>query len=208
MESGRDARVAINVSARQLLDHRFVDKVQALLREFDLPTRCIEIELTETILQTGPATLDTLDRLHAAGIATALDDFGSGYSSLASLEKLPFSRIKLDKSLIDSIATSARSAVIARAIIWLCHSLGLEVTAEGVERPEQLTALRAYRPIVLQGYLLAKPVPAQDVIAELKRMKVELRELLGVAGDRSVESLLSAPPLQRANQTWNMVRKR
>ena len=194
-----EARVAINVSARQLLDHRFVDKVQALLQEFDLPTRCIEIELTETILQTGPATLDTLHRLHAAGIATALDDFGSGYSSLASLEKLPFSRIKLDKSLIDSIATSARSAVIARAIIWLCHSLGLEVTAEGVERPEQLALLRGYRPIVLQGYLLGRPVPATDVVAELKRMKTDVPALLDVAGDHGAESVLSADPIDRGN---------
>ena len=202
-----EARVAINVSARQLLDHRFVDKVQALLQEFDLPTRCIEIELTETILQTGPTTLHTLRRLYAAGIATALDDFGSGYSSLASLEKLPFSRIKLDKSLIDSIATSARSAVIARAIIWLCHSLGLEVTAEGVERPEQLAALRAYRPIVLQGYLLARPVPAQDVVAELKRMKVELPRLLDVAGDGGVESLLSADPLDSGNMVSQLAER-
>jgi EAL domain-containing protein (putative c-di-GMP-specific phosphodiesterase class I) len=173
-----DARVAVNVSARQLLDHRFVDNVQALLIEHDLPPRCLEIELTETVLQTGPATLDTLHKLRAAGIATALDDFGTGYSALASLEKLPFSRIKLDKSLIDDIVTSTRSAAIAQAIIWLCHSLGLEVTAEGLERPDQLAALRAYRPLLLQGYLLSHPVPQNEVVAALNRLSVELPLLL------------------------------
>jgi len=184
-----DACVAINVSARQLLDHRFVDKVKALLLEHDLPTRCIEIELTETVLQTGRATLDTLGQLHAAGIATALDDFGTGYSSLASLESLPFSRIKLDKSLIDSVATNTRSAAIARAIIWLCHSLGLNVTAEGIEGPEQLLALHSYRPLLLQGYLFSKPIAGTEVVAELRRLSEELPMMLAAAGSGS-ESLV------------------
>jgi len=183
-----DACVAINVSARQLLDHRFVDKVKALLLEHDLPTRCIEIELTETVLQTGRATLDTLGQLHAAGIATALDDFGTGYSSLASLERLPFSRIKLDKSLIDSVATNARSAAIARAIIWLCHSLGLNVTAEGIEGTEQLLALHSYRPLLLQGYLFSKPIAGTEVVAELRRLSEELPMLLADSSSGS-ESL-------------------
>lgn len=165
-----EVRVAINVSARQLLDHRFVDNVQALLQEFELPAHCIEIELTETVLQTGLATIDTLHRLHAVGIAIALDDFGTGYSSLASIEKLPFTRIKLDRSLVDGIATSARSAAIARAIIWLCRDLKLEVTAEGVETAEQLAILTQHGPILLQGYLLSKAVPSEDLIATLNRL--------------------------------------
>ena len=178
-----EARVAINVSARQLLDHRFVDNVQALLQKFELPERCIEIELTETVLQTGLATIDTLHRLHAAEIAIALDDFGTGYSSLASLEKLPFTRIKLDRSLVDDIATSARSAAIARAIIRLCHDLKLHVTAEGVERTEQLEILMRHRPISLQGYLLSKPVPARDLISTLDRLADDVQVSLAMAGN-------------------------
>jgi EAL domain-containing protein (putative c-di-GMP-specific phosphodiesterase class I) len=127
------ARVAINLSSRQLLDSRFVDRVMDLLREYRLPPQCIEIELTENVLQTGTATIEVLRCLRANGLAIALDDFGTGYSSLASLEQLPLTRVKLDRTLIASIHTSARSAAIARAIVGLCHSLGLAVTAEGIE---------------------------------------------------------------------------
>jgi EAL domain-containing protein (putative c-di-GMP-specific phosphodiesterase class I) len=171
-------RVAINVSPRQLLDHGFVEKVQALLLEFDVPASCIEVELTESVLQTGMATKATLHRLHSAGLAIALDDFGTGYSSLASLEKLPFTRIKLDRSLISDIATNSRSGAIARAIIHLCHDLKLQVTAEGVETHEQLQILTRHRPIYLQGYLLSKPVQATDLVATLDRLAHEVPVLL------------------------------
>ncbi len=123
-----------------------------------MPTRCIEIELTESVLQTGPATIDALKRLRAKGVAIALDDFGTGYSSFSSLEKLPLTRVKLDRSLIASIDVSPRSAAIARGIIGMCQGLGLEITAEGVERPSQLALLVGHRLMYLQGYLLAAPV--------------------------------------------------
>ena len=95
-----DARVAINLSSRQLLDTHFVDHVMALLREYRLPPRCIEIELTENVLQTGTATIEVLRQLRSHGVSIALDDFGTGYSSLASLEQLPLTRVKLDRTLI------------------------------------------------------------------------------------------------------------
>jgi EAL domain-containing protein (putative c-di-GMP-specific phosphodiesterase class I) len=154
-----------------------------LLEQHDVPARCVEIELTESALQTGTATLETLRRLRSAGIGTALDDFGTGYSSLSSLERLPFSRIKLDKSLIDGIATNPRAAAIARAIVWLCQSPGLEVTAEGVETPEQLATLRAYRPLLLQGYLISKPVALERVVPELRYVTATLRAALSGAGE-------------------------
>ena len=164
-----EARVAINVSPRQLLDPDFVDRVQDLLREFDLPPRCIELELTESVLQTGPMTLDALRRLRAHDIAIALDDFGTGYSSLASLENLPLTRIKLDRSLIASIDSNTRSAAITTALIGLCKGLGLEITAEGIERPEQFAALAQHRSMHLQGYLISKPIAA-DLVVQVKRV--------------------------------------
>ena len=173
-----DVRVAINVSARQLLDPRFVERLEGLLAEYKLPSHCIEIELTENVLQTGPATIETLRQLRALGIAIALDDFGTGYSSLASLEQLPLTRVKLDRSLIQSIDSSARSLAIARAIIGLCGSLGLEVTAEGVERPEQLALLLAYPSICLQGYLICKPTAADSVAHVVAEMPQQLQSLL------------------------------
>jgi diguanylate cyclase (GGDEF)-like protein len=198
-----DARVAVNVSPRQLIDQRFVERLRELLREYRLPARCIEIELTETVLQTGPATIETLKCLRAHGVAIALDDFGTGYSSLASLEQLPLTRIKLDRSLIASIDTSPRSAAIARAIIGLCHGLGLEVTAEGVERPEQFALLLGQRAMYLQGYLLARPVTRDELLPVMADVNRRAEELLltsqkGAFGTNVVE--LSPSPVLRAPQ--------
>jgi len=172
------ARVAINLSSRQLLDIRFVDRVMDLLREYRLPPQCIEIELTENVLQTGAATIEVLRCLRANGLAIALDDFGTGYSSLASLEQLPLTRVKLDRTLIASIHTSPRSAAIARAIVGLCHSLGLEVTAEGIECPEQLFLLIDQAPMYLQGYLLARPVPAEKLLGVIETLPNHMQSLL------------------------------
>ena len=196
-----EACVAINVSPRELVDDRFVDRLCELLQEHRLPARCIEIELTESVLQTGAVTIDALKRLHAHGVAIALDDFGTGYSSLASLEQLPLSRVKLDRSLIASIDTSPRSAAMARAIIGMCQGLGLEITAEGVERPEQFALLVGYCGVYLQGYLLAHPVSRDDLAATMINVATRSRELLlqshvkgsKTATESSPESLLRLP---------------
>jgi diguanylate cyclase (GGDEF)-like protein len=155
------ACVAINVSAMQLLDGSFVDHVIEALSVTELPGDALEIEITETVIQTGRATLEALEKLRALGVAVALDDFGTGYSSLASLAQLPITRVKLDRTLIEGIDRSPRSAAIARSVIALCHGLGLEVVAEGVERPGQLTLLGQCGPIAVQGFLLAAPVEMQ-----------------------------------------------
>jgi EAL domain-containing protein (putative c-di-GMP-specific phosphodiesterase class I) len=173
-----EALVAVNVSPRQFLDFRFVEKLQGLLKEFRLPARCLELELTESVLQTGPTTIHALAQLREMGVAIALDDFGTGYSSMASLEQLPLTRIKLDRSLIARMDSNARSASIARATIGLCSDLGLEVTAEGVERLEQFSALLGYRAMSLQGYLLSRPVPRDKVLGLLKRVPAHCQELV------------------------------
>jgi diguanylate cyclase (GGDEF)-like protein len=173
-----EARVAINLSSRQLLDARFVDRVTGLLDEHRLPARCIEIELTENVLQTGASTIEVLRQLRSRGVAIALDDFGIGYSSLASLEQLPLTRVKLDRALIASIHTSSRSAAIAKALVGLCHNIGLAVTAEGIECLEQLTMLSGLAPIYLQGYLLAHPVPAEKVLSLLATVPDHIASLL------------------------------
>jgi diguanylate cyclase (GGDEF)-like protein len=174
----RNVRVAINVSARQLLDARFDERLVQHLEEYRLPASCIEIELTETVLQTGEATVSMLGRLRKLGIAVALDDFGTGYSSLASIEHLPLSRVKLDQSLIAEIDRRPRSLAIARAIIALCRELGLEVTAEGIERPEQLALLSTEPGLNLQGYLIARPLPASMLTPALAAMSEHLQSLL------------------------------
>lgn len=178
------ARVAINVSSRQLLDSHFVDRVTGLLREHQLPARCIEIELTENVLQTGAATIEVLRQLRSHGVSIALDDFGIGYSSLASLEQLPLTRVKLDRALIASVHSSSRSAAIARALVGLCHDIGLEVTAEGIECLEQLALLSDLSPIYLQGFLLARPVPAQQVLSLMAMLPDHLASLLLTASGK------------------------
>ena len=172
-----NARVAINVSPRQFLDYRFVSRLEELLREYELPARCLELELTESVLQTGSHTIKTLEYLRSIGVAVALDDFGTGYSSLASLQQLPLTRVKLDRSLINGIDDGAKSASIARAMIALCRSLGLEVTAEGVERVEQLAMLLPHPAISLQGYLFSRPVSANSLLPLLEQLPAHCRQL-------------------------------
>ncbi|HMN46924.1 MAG TPA: EAL domain-containing protein [Povalibacter sp.] len=151
------AKVAVNVSAHQLLAQDFVRSLQALLQDAGLPGHCLELELTENVFQTGAGTIDVLQQLRALGVSVAIDDFGIGYSSLTSLERLPLTRVKIDRSLVASIDTGTRSAAIVRSIIGLSRSLGLQVTAEGVERPTQVVQLLHDRGIQMQGYLISRP---------------------------------------------------
>jgi diguanylate cyclase (GGDEF)-like protein len=171
-------KVAINVSARQLIDQRFVPRIQQLLREFALPPSCIELELTESVLQTGSSTIESLRVLRSLGIAIALDDFGTGYSSISSLEQLPLSRIKLDRSLIAGIDSNPRSAAIALALIRLCDELDIDVTAEGVESGSQFACLAENRALYLQGYLLSRPVAEAEVLGINQRMPQVMHNLM------------------------------
>ena len=108
----------------------------------------------------------------------ALDDFGIGYSSLTSLEQLPITRVKLDRLLVSAVDTNPRSAAIVRSIVALCHGLGLEVVAEGVERRAQLEFLAHCGPIGVQGFLLAQPVEAAAVAAEAQSASARARAAL------------------------------
>jgi EAL domain-containing protein (putative c-di-GMP-specific phosphodiesterase class I) len=173
-----NARVAVNVSPRQLLDHSFVDRVSRLLDAAEVSPDCLEIELTENVIQTGLTTIQALQRLRALGVSVALDDFGTGFSSLSSLEALPLTRVKIDRSLIASVDSNPRAAAIVRSIITLCDNLGLHVTAEGVERPEQLARLLSNTEVHVQGYLLARPMTAADFERFLPTAHAHMQELL------------------------------
>ena len=157
------ARIAVNVSPQQFLTGRCVPAIESALREHGMPADCLEIELTETAVQTGRVAVEALRRLRERGIAVALDDFGTGFSSLKSLDALPLSRVKLDKSLTGSVDGNARSAAIAMSVIGLCRELGLAVTAEGIERISQLEAISAFGPLDVQGFLVAGPMPSQEI---------------------------------------------
>jgi diguanylate cyclase (GGDEF)-like protein len=177
----RDARVAINVSPPQFFESDFVSHIARALDRAGLPASALELELTETVLQTGSATIESLRRLRELGVSIALDDFGIGYSSLTSLEQLPINRVKLDRMLVESVDSNPRSATIVRSIVTLCHGLGLQVVAEGVERPAQLEFLAHCGPIAVQGYLLARPVEAAAAAEEARAAAARARTFLQAA---------------------------
>ena len=181
------ASVAINVSAPQFFESGFVEHVAEALRVTGIPASSLELELTETVMQTGPATLSALHRLRELGVAIALDDFGTGYSSLTSLEQLPITRVKLDRTLIEGIDASPRSFAIARSVIALCHGLGLHVVAEGVETPGQLERLERCGPVTVQGFLLAHAVDSEAVPAEVEAAGARARSLLATARAAAAE---------------------
>ena len=170
-----EARVAINVSPPQFFESDFVSQIVRSLESAGLPASALELELTETVLQTGSATIEALRRLREIGVSIALDDFGIGYSSLTSLEQLPINRVKLDRMLIEGVDSNPRSAAIVRSIVTLCHGLGLQVVAEGVERPTQLEFLTHCGPLAVQGYLLAHPVEAAAAPEEAKAAAARAR---------------------------------
>lgn len=175
------ASVAVNVSPAQFFESDFVEQVARTLEATGLPPSALELEITETVVQTGSATIESLHQLRALGVSIALDDFGMGYSSLTSLEQLPITRVKLDRQLVAGVDTNPRSAAIVRSIVALCHGLGLQVVAEGVERAAQLEFLAQCGPLGVQGYLLAAPVEALAAATEAQAAGERARRALEAA---------------------------
>ena len=164
-QAGGPLRVSVNISARQLGDPQFLERVMDILREEGLPAHLLEIELTETVLMDNmEAGAHTLHRLSQLGIHLAIDDFGTGYSSLAYLRQLPMRRLKIDRSFVRDLPAQEHSRTIVTAIVALAHGLGLEITAEGVETLEQAEYLVEQGCDVLQGYAFARPMPVQQFV--------------------------------------------
>ncbi|MCM4075966.1 putative bifunctional diguanylate cyclase/phosphodiesterase [Paractinoplanes hotanensis] len=183
-EFGPDAlkEAGLNVSARQLHDPDFVSEVAKALADSGLPCERLVLEVTESAVLRGPQVSRALHELDHMGIRLALDDFGTGESSLSLLRAFPAAIVKLDKSFVDGIeiddghpaAADARQAV-ARAVIQLAHALGLDTVAEGIESPEQVTALRELGYTLGQGFHLAEPMTADGVSRLLARQQAVAR---------------------------------
>lgn len=164
-------RVAVNVSPRQMHDQRLLEFVQDSLQRFGLPAGKLEIEVTESTLQSASTCVTTLQQLRGMGVSIAVDDFGTGYSSLSSLAYLPINRLKIDRAFISEMETNANASAnsaITDAIIALAHRLNIEVIAEGVETKGQEASLRASACDEAQGFLYAKPL-ATDAFLEFLR---------------------------------------
>ena len=161
--------ISINISAHDLMDAELADSVAALLERHGCAAEWITLEITESAILDDPGHgIKTLERLSALGCKLAIDDYGTGYSSLAYVRRLPVSELKLDKSFIMSMMRDKSDALIVRSTIDLAHSLGLSVAAEGVEDEATLECLSALGCDVVQGFLLSQPLEASELAAWMR----------------------------------------
>jgi EAL domain-containing protein (putative c-di-GMP-specific phosphodiesterase class I) len=168
-------RIAINASVVQLRHPDFAALVSGALKRHQVAAKRLEIEVTESVLLDDNQTaLTVLQKLQSEGVTVALDDFGTGWSSLSYLNRHRFDRIKIDRSFVRGIADRRNEAII-RAIVDMSSRLGIKITAEGVETQSQLEALTGLGCHDLQGYLLGRPVPAEDAMmlaaSQLSRLR-------------------------------------
>ena len=156
--------VAVNLSPAQFRRGNLPALVAEVLAGTGLPAHRLELEVTEGLLmEDAEGTLEVVRAVKRLGVGLALDDFGTGYSSLSYLRRFPFDKLKIDRSFIQAIGADAGARAIVEAILAMAHSLGLRVTAEGVETEEQLAFLRSHGCDQIQGFLLGRPMPAEQL---------------------------------------------
>lgn len=152
-------RLSVNVSVREMRSHDYVERVTAILAETGFPAERLEIEVTESIIQSVDHSLRLFTRLKALGVQIAIDDFGTGFSSLSLLRSLPIDRIKIDRAFVQALPDDKHSRELCRTIVQLATSLGMAVTAEGIETQPQRQFLQSLRCEEGQGYLFSHPLP-------------------------------------------------
>jgi diguanylate cyclase len=166
LDAGLRIPVAVNLSARNLLDERLPDQVAALLERHGVTADLLELEVTESAITTDPErAVQLLTRLAGLGVQIAIDDFGAGYTSLAQLTSTPVSQLKVDRSFVMTMDTDPAKAMIVRSIVDLGHSLGLVTVAEGVESAAAAELLRGYGCNMAQGYYFCRPGPPESLLA-------------------------------------------
>ena len=164
---GIDSHIAINLSARNILDPELLAHLLRSATEHNVEPQRIQLELTETILIKDPVSaIHALEQLVAAGFTLALDDFGTGYSSLAYLARFPINTLKIDRSFVSAMLNHAQSRAIVESTVALARGLGLKVTAEGVEQESEAQLLRELGCDYAQGYLFSKPIPEAQLLTE------------------------------------------
>ncbi len=161
--------VAMNISAQSIRDKGFAERLQTLLKKNLLSPTSVIVEITEGSLMTKDGEeVEDIIKLHEQGIRLSVDDFGTGYSSLSYLKRLPLTELKIDKTFVDGLGVDDNDEAIAKAILGMAKALGLRTVAEGVETEEQLSWLQAYGCDQIQGYLLSKPISADEFEQLLK----------------------------------------
>ena len=156
--------MSVNISSRQLQFDGFLDSLRSAISEACIKPECLELELTESAVMSDPEhCVEIFKQVHQLGCGISVDDFGTGYSSLSYLSSLPLDALKIDRSFVNDIVADGANQAIVKAIIALSHNLGLKVVAEGVETEAQLAFLKDNQCDVMQGYLLSRPVPANEL---------------------------------------------
>jgi EAL domain-containing protein (putative c-di-GMP-specific phosphodiesterase class I) len=166
--SGRQLRMAVNVSPVQFRHPAFLDVLDQVLGEFGAPGSALELEVTESVAMMGSSAIErALHEIKARGVAIAIDDFGTGYSSLSYLDRLPVDRIKIDKAFIKPLAQPQPDTRIVEMVIALSHKLGMRVIAEGVETEAQAELLKRLGCDEAQGYLFGRPMTGEALLRRL-----------------------------------------
>lgn len=172
-------RVAVNLSAVQFRRRGLVDMVRRALTESGLPGQRLELEVTESLLiDNRDEVLRTLTALKEMGVRIAMDDFGTGYSSLSYLQSFPFDKIKIDRSFVSDLEAGSQNASIVRAVASMGKSLQMQVVAEGVETRCQATLLKELECDELQGFLIARPMPAAEIEAFLQDHPARIEDIV------------------------------
>ena len=167
-DDGRDVNIAVNLSARHLMDEGCASQIESLLVDNAVKPGALELEITESAIIADPERATaTLDRIRALGVQVSIDDFGTGFSSLSHLKRLPLNALKIDVSFVRQMLTSAPDRAIVESTIHLAHDLGLGVVAEGIEDEATLATLRAHGCDEGQGFRIAHPMPAAQATAWL-----------------------------------------
>jgi EAL domain-containing protein (putative c-di-GMP-specific phosphodiesterase class I) len=155
-------RVSVNLSLKQLLQQRFLERVREAFRTHGVSPTCLELEITETtLMDDAEHTVRILDALYGMGLRLAIDDFGTGYSSLSALQQFPISTLKIDRSFVRDVALDEDDATMVTTIIQMARSLKMDVVAEGVESQQQLEFLREQGCDYAQGHLFGDPMTAE-----------------------------------------------
>jgi diguanylate cyclase (GGDEF)-like protein len=174
-----ELRLAVNLSARQFQQADLVDLIRQTLAATGLPASSLELEITESVLmREALASVRRLKDLTGLGVHLAIDDFGTGYSSLSYLRTFPIRSLKIDRTFIRDIDRDPSSATLAQGMVGLGRSLGLKVIAEGVETVRQLELLKGYGCQEMQGFLLCRPLPAEEALAVIEQGRT-LEEVSG-----------------------------
>lgn len=187
--------LCVNASVRQIEDDAFYDEVRAALADTGFPAEALTLEITESLFMSDfEETITRLCRLKSLGLRLAVDDFGTGYSSLNYLRTLPIDILKIDKAFVDGVTRGTEQSAVARAVVKLARTFGLQTVAEGIETAEQLEQLRTIGVDFAQGYFLARPLDTGAMDAYLRRAARSPAGAAPMAGDGWSPLALSGNP--------------